>query len=134
MNPLVMAQRAIATNGATCTWIKSNAMPTDAETNANQPWKRTEAISGRALVSPAQFVCKILLKRNTGLAMQLFALQKGTEVPMGAEMGIMAGGLPFRPEITDTVIKPDGSAMSISSIGALEPAGVPLLWYVAFDI
>lgn len=131
---VAMATRLINAKGAIFVWIKSNAAATNATVDPNQPWKRTEIITNNATVPPVRFTVKGLLKRTgTPFANQVVAMMQGTEVPGGKELVILPGGLPFTPEITDTVQMPDGTVKGISGVDVLRPAGVPVLWYVTLE-
>lgn len=127
------AATMIAEDGATVTWVKTNAAATNVTVDVTQPWKVTEEQLNNAPVPPARFIVKCLLTRGKGLAAQLYAMMKGSDVPGGGQMGLLPGNVPFTPELTDTVIKPDNSVMAISSIDVVEPDGVPVLYYVTFQ-
>lgn len=58
------------------------------------------------------------------------AMMRGTEVPQNGEVGLLAGGLTFTPENTDTIMRSDGTEIAIKMIDRLAPNGVPILYYV----
>lgn len=127
------AATMIAEDGATVTWVKTNAAATNVTVDATMPWKVTEEQLNNAPVPPTQFVVKCLLTRGKGLAAQLYSLMKGSDVPGGGQMGLLPGNVPFTPELTDTVIKADATVLAISSIDVVEPDGVPVLYYITFQ-
>lgn len=63
---------------------------------------------------------------------EFLALIPGMEVPDSGEVGLMAGGLSFDPEATDTLRRgtPDGAQVSIERIDRLAPDGTPILYYL----
>lgn len=64
--------------------------------------------------------------------LEFLELMKGTEVPTGTEIGLMAGGQPFTPERTDTLIK-NGQVVVITKIDRIAPNGLPILYYISVD-
>ena len=112
------AQAAIKQAGQACTWRK---LPRNA--NAQQPWKGQAA-------APVNFPVSIVFLRQ-GLNSALLSLMKGTDVTEGAPDAIMAGGLPFEPELTDVVIQ-NGQTFTIEGIDILAPDGTAILYYLRF--
>lgn len=85
-------------------------------------------------VTPDPVPCKIawFSPRDLGRGSEMFlALMRGTEVPATGEIGLLAGGLTFAPELVDHVIRADGSLRSITKIDKLAPNGLPILYYVS---
>ena len=60
---------------------------------------------------------------------EFLAMLQGTEVPVGQEIGLLAGGLSFVPDLTGKVIR-DGVALTVKAIDRLAPNGTPILYYV----
>jgi hypothetical protein len=128
------AAAKIAAKGGKVTWVKSLATATDTTVDPNQPWKVTERVANNAPVPPATFPnTPILFTRGKGLAQQLAALTKGTEVAGSGQNGLLPGNVPFTPELSDTVIKADGMVLNITAIDALEPDGTPILYFITFQ-
>lgn len=68
--------------------------------------------------------------RDLGMGSDAFmAAMVGTEVPMSGEIGLLAGGLSFTPETSDSFIR-GGAEMAIEKIDRLAPNGLPILYYV----
>ncbi len=57
------------------------------------------------------------------------ALLENTEVPMGEQIGLLAGGLSFTPEKTDILVRA-GETLPIIDIDLIAPANIPVLWLV----
>lgn len=84
--------------------------------------------------TPDPVPCKIawFSPRDLGRGSEMFlALMRGTEVPQTGEIGLLAGGLAFLPELVDHVERADGSLRSITKIDKLAPNGLPILYYVS---
>lgn len=82
--------------------------------------------------APDPIDCKIAFftGRDLGRGSEEFlAMLAGTEVPAGQEIGLLAGGLSFTPELTDWIIR-DGATLAIKKIDRLAPNGTPILYYV----
>lgn len=58
-----------------------------------------------------------------------------TEIPDNQEIGLLAGGISFTPELTDSLRRGavDAPLMSISTIDRLAPNGIPVLYYVTVE-
>lgn len=63
---------------------------------------------------------------------EFIAALLGTEVPLGEEIGLLAGGIEFTPELTDTVSRGtvDAAPVAIKKIDRLAPNGTPILYYM----
>ena len=63
---------------------------------------------------------------------EFLSMMPGMEVPDNGEIGLLAGGLTFEPENTDTLRRgaADADETSIESIDRLAPNGTPVLYYV----
>jgi hypothetical protein len=116
------ALRLIKRNGQLVTWKKQNVQIA----NAAKPWQYSAGT-----LNPNSFQTYIcFLPAGTSTFQALIHLIRGTDVPMGAPMGLMAPGA-FTPEITDSVDKA-GEILVIKSIDPLAPTGVPLLYTIEF--
>lgn len=64
--------------------------------------------------------------------MQFMDVIPGTEVPDSSQVGLLAGGLSFTPENTDTIRRgaPDAAEISIIKMDLLAPNGTPILYFV----
>lgn len=64
--------------------------------------------------------------------MQVFDMMPGTEVGDSTQVGLMAGGLEFEPETTDTIRRGaiDAPEISITKMDVLAPNGTPVLYFV----
>lgn len=82
---------------------------------------------------PEPVPCKIAFfsPRDLGRGSEEFlAMLAGAEVPTNKEIGLLAGGVSFTPENTDTIIRSSGGEVAILKIDRLAPNGVPVLYYV----
>lgn len=122
---IATAQELIAEFGQTCYWQKP--APVDDNTVPGYP---TDG------VAPAPVECKIAffsgrdLNRGTFLFLQQMA--PSMEVPDNGEIGLLAGGISFTPEMTDTLRRGAANApeVSINAIDRLAPNGTPVLYYI----
>lgn len=116
------AKELIAERGELCQWCK----PSPADPNA-KPWRDVRAgIPATSNVSIA-FFSPIDLQRGSG---QAVSIMPGVDIASYSEIGLMAGGNNFEPEITDYLIRTSGKA-EIVAIDKVAPDGVGLLYYVA---
>lgn len=118
---IATAQRLIAKWGEDCKWQK--------------PAPKTGGVPGYPEFgeTPEPVPCKIAFFSSRDLgrgSAEFLALLQGTEVPAGKEIGLLAGGIGFTPELTDTITRADSSVISIEKIDRLAPAGIPVLYYV----
>lgn len=122
--PIATAQRLIRKYGEECAWQK--------------PPVETAGVPGYPGVgaTPDPIPCHLAffsgrdLGRGRGLEAFL-AMMQGMEVPQNGEFALLAGGIDFTPENTDTITRSDGSPVAIKDIDRLAPGGVPVLYYVA---
>jgi hypothetical protein len=63
---------------------------------------------------------------------EFLSMMPGIEIPDNGEIGLLAGGLTFTPENTDTVRRGaiDAAESSVDKIDRLAPNGTPILYYV----
>jgi len=115
---LAAAKRLIAAKGAKVTWRQ----PPDQTADPDKPWN---AVQG----DPVDFGVSIVFLPDT--RKEFAALMKGTDVPEGAETGLM-GAVEFEPQVGDMVIR-NGSALRVVSLSPLQPDGVPLLYTIGFE-
>lgn len=119
------AKELIAEFGADCLWQKAAPYVEDV------PGYPTQG------AVPDPIPCKIVFfsPRDVGRGGEMFmALLAGTEIPTSSEIGLMAGGISFTPDDSDTIIRdPDGEnlSMTIKEIDRLAPNGTPVLYYVS---
>lgn len=102
-------------------------------------WQKPAPVTGGTPGYPEQgelpdpVPCKIAFfsPRDLGRGSEEFlAMLAGAEVPTNKEIGLLAGGLSFTPENTDTIIRANGNEIAIQKIDRLAPNGVPILYYV----
>jgi hypothetical protein len=64
--------------------------------------------------------------------LQVMDVMPGTEVGDSQQVGLMAGGLAFEPETTDTIRRgaADAAEISIIKMDVLAPNGTPVLYFV----
>lgn len=85
---------------------------------------------------PAPIPCKIAFfaPRDLGRGTNAFlAALAGTEVPSNTQIGLLAGGLSFTPELADTIVRdPNGAAtrLAIHEIDSVAPNGQAVIYYV----
>lgn len=122
---IATAQELIAEFGQDCWWQKAAPKATN-----NVPGYPTDG----ALPTPVR--CKIVffsardLNRGTFEFLQMIA--PSFEVPDSGEIGLLAGGIEFTPEMTDTVRRGAVNAdeVSVDKIDRLAPNGTPVLYYI----
>lgn len=122
---IATAKELIDEFGQTCYWQK----PAPVADNS-VPGYPTDGV----LPDPVE--CKIAffsgrdLNRGTFLFLQQMA--PSMEVPDNGEIGLLAGGISFSPELTDTLRRGavDAPEVSINAIDRLAPDGTPILYYV----
>lgn len=87
-------------------------------------------------VTPDPIPCKIAFfsPRDMGQGSHAFMqMLAGTEVSVGQEIGLLAGGITFTPDDSDSLIRdPAGEnrALAIEKIDRLAPNAIPVLYYV----
>ncbi len=117
------ALEMIAEDGELCSWFKPAPDADDAK-----PWR--DVRDGEPVeyenVSLA-FFSPIDLARGSG---QFGMFEQGTDVPSYSQIGLMAGGQEFEPEITDWIVRISGKA-EIVMLDKVAPNGIAVLWYVA---
>lgn len=119
---IATAQELIAEFGEICQWQKPPPVIAGAPGYPDELGPEPDAIP-----CILAFFSHRDLGRGTEEFLQLIA---NTEVPMGHEIGLLAGGLTFDPHATDTVIRANGSKQAIVKIDRLAPNGLPILYYV----
>ena len=120
---IATAQELLKEFGRQCYWLKPPAMvelvpgyPTEGATPDPIP------------VTMAFFAPKDL---DRGVS-QFLDMMPRTEVPDGAQIGLLAGGLTFEPENTDKIaLTLGGTVLSIERIDLLAPNGDPVLYFVS---
>lgn len=119
------AAELIAEYGADCLWQKAAPI---IEGDAGYPTQGPK---------PGPIPCKIVFfsPRDVGRGGEVFmALLAGTEVPTSSEIGLMAGGISFTPDGSDTIIRnpaTENLSMTIKEIDRLAPNGTPVLYYIS---
>ncbi len=122
---ILTAQELIAEFGQNCWWQK--AAPADDITVPGYP---TDG------VVPDLIPCKLAFfsgrDLNRGAFEFLQQMGFSLEVPDSSEIGLLAGGISFTPELTDTIKRgaSDADDCSIEKIDRLAPNGTPILYYV----
>ena len=122
--PIATAQRMIRKYGELCQWQKPPATTNDV------PGYPTVGATPAPIPCYLAFFSGRDLGRGRGLEAFLGMMQ-GIEVPANGEFALLAGGIEFAPENTDTITRADGSPVAIKDIDRLAPAGIPVLYYVA---
>lgn len=116
---IATATRLIAKDGDPCTWV-SAAAPSVAD--PDQPWIMTDN-------APVTYQVPIVFVNESS---NPFAkLVTGSQIPGSGKRGLMAT-VPFTPQLTDTVIRSDGTKMALLSIDPLDPNGAKILWKLVF--
>lgn len=123
---IATAKELIAEFGQTCYWQK--------------PAPVVEVLPGYPNIGPlpAPVECRMVffspkdLDRGVG---EWLALMQGTEVSMNTQVGLLAGGISFIPENTDTIRRGaiDANETSIHKIDLLAPNGDPVLYFVTVN-
>lgn len=117
---IATARELIDLYGAECGWQKP------APTTEDTPGYPTEG----ELPDPVPCKIAFFTGRDLGRGSEEFLMMlAGMDVPVNQEIGLLAGGLSFTPEMTDTIIR-DGAELAIKKIDRLAPNGTPILYYV----
>lgn len=121
---IATAQELIAEFGQQCFWQKPAPVTDD-------------SVPGYPVVGdlPPLIPCMIAFFSGRDLnrgAFEFLSMMPGIEVPDNGEIGLLAGGLPFEPENTDTIRRGSETApeTSIEKMDRLAPDGTPILYYV----
>ena len=122
---IATAQELIAEFGQDCWWQK----PAPVADNSVPGYPTDGEL-------PVPVECKIAffsardLNRGTFEFLQQMGLS--LEVPVSGEIGLLAGGISFTPEMTDTLRRGAANApeVSIDKLDRLAPNGTPVLYYV----
>jgi hypothetical protein len=118
---IATALRLIAAKGGACVWRKPGAHDSGAE-----DWR--DVRSG----SPDDHDVKIawFRPRDLGYGRTEFLRSiPDTEIAEGFEVGLMAGGTDFEPELTDVVVR-NSVPSEIGYLDRLAPDGTPVVWFV----
>lgn len=118
------AERLIAKKGRIVQWAKPVAADPDAK-----PWKPQDDPDAEP-VPP--FEPKIVFFPPGEGSRATLQQITGTEVPTASEYGLMAGSVPFTPEIGDIVTR-DGEALPVVGVATLRPAETAVLHTVWFN-
>lgn len=120
---IATAQELIAEFGQTCYWQKP-AVAVDAV-----PGYPTVGALPDAVECVIAFFSAKDLDRGT---MQTLEFMPGTDVPDNMQVGLLAGGITFTPELTDSLRRGavDAPLVSIAKIDTLAPNGTPVLHYI----
>lgn len=113
-----MAKRMIQRNGEQVIWQQTYTVP-----NA-QKWK-----TGASAVNA--YAVRMAFVQPKGTLNALIQLVKGTDITAVSMRGLMAGGIPFVPALTDRVIRA-GKVLDIASIYEVNPGGTEILYRVDF--
>lgn len=117
---IATARELIDLYGAACLWQKPAPLVED------EPGYPTEGV----LPDPVPCKLAFFTGRDLGRGSEEFlAMLAGMEVPANQEIGLLAGGLSFTPELTDTLTR-GGVELAIKKIDRLAPNGTPILYYV----
>ena len=114
------AKELIDLYGMDCLWQK--AAP---EVESEPGYPSTGATPDPLPVRMAFFTARDLNRGSEAF----MAMMAGMEVSMSSEIGLLAGGLSFTPDDSDTIVR-DGVGSAIKSIDRLAPNGTPILYYV----
>ncbi len=117
---IAAAHRMIAKYGEECHWLKEGEAAPGAD-----PWRDV-----RDGDDPDGLPCKIAwFPPNSNLA--FLAAIAGTEVPAHSEYGLMAGDVPFEPDLSDRIQRTSGKT-DILRLDKLAPNGVDNVLYTIF--
>lgn len=119
---IATAQRIIKAKGEACVWA-SQIPPTTPD--PDKPWLITP---GAPVEYPDVAIAFFPLERQFS---ELIRYLKGTDIVGGSLYGLM-GAVDFVPQITDTVVRKDGTRLSIASIDPLAPNGEKILYTIEF--
>lgn len=122
---IATAQELIAEFGQDCWWQK----PAPVADNSVPGYPTDGALPDAVPCKIAFFSARDL---NRGTFEFLQQMGFSLEVPDSGEVGLLAGGIDFTPEMTDTLRRgaEDADECSIDKIDRLAPNGVPILYYV----
>jgi hypothetical protein len=112
-NEIATAHQLIAENGQAATWQKQTEV-----VNVGQPWKTTAG-------APQTF--PVVVVRLPVKAQPTQILSPGTSVATNVEKLLMAGDVPFTPELNDRIVIA-GDTKQVKDIDVLQPDGTPILY------
>ena len=120
---IATAQELIAEFGQDCWWQKPAPV-----TGGTSAYPEVGELPDPIPVKIAFFSGRDL---NRGV-FEFLAMMPGIEIPDNGEIGLLAGGLSFEPENTDTVRRGaiDATESSVDKLDRLAPNGTPILYYV----
>jgi hypothetical protein len=120
---IATAKELIAEFGQTCYWQK--------------PAPATGGVPGYPGVGtlPDPIECKMVFFSPKDLDRGVLSwreLMQASEVPTNGEIGLLAGGISFEPEVADTIRRSGatGRQWAIHKIDLLAPNGDPVLYFV----
>lgn len=120
---IAMATRLIAKYGQECVWVQPGAVAPGGDPWNPQPSEEEPA-------EPLTVRIAWFAPRDVGRGTEEFIRAlTGSEVTEGTEVGLLAGGLSFTPDVTDTVMR-GNEPSAITKIDKLAPNGEPVLWFV----
>jgi hypothetical protein len=124
---IATAQELIDEFGQQCYWQKAAAVDPDAPAVPGYP---VDAEPPDAIPCKIAFFSGRDLNRGTFEFLQQMGLS--LEVPESGEVGLLAGGISFTPEMTDTLRRgsEDAAEISVDKIDRLAPNGTPVLYYI----
>jgi hypothetical protein len=112
----------IEASGVQVLWQKP-ALPLDGA----DPWRDERDGIAESFSPTIAFFSPLDLARGRG---QFAMFNNGTDIITYTEVGLLAGSCGFEPDVTDTLIR-SGNVLQIVQIDRIQPADIPVLYYVA---
>ena len=122
---IATAKRLIAAKGEAVTWREAAAASVP---DVNKPWVEGDLA---AAVEHAVRIVFLPIDRINSQVMRYMRDSGG--VPGGNISGLMAS-VSFKPTVTGTVVRSDGTVLAVRSIEPLAPDGTPIIWTVEFQL
>lgn len=121
---IAVAQELIAEFGQQCYWQKPAVQV------GTSPGYADEEEEPEPIACMIAFFSARDLSRGADNWLQY--MPSNMEVPVGGQIGLMAGGISFEPAATDTVRRgsPTATPIAIEALDLLAPNGTPVLYYV----
>lgn len=116
---IALALQLIKAKGEACVW-NTTVVPVPAD--PSKPW-----ISGAPVDTPYP-VNIVFLNQSSNPLAQLIA---GSNFVASGKKGLMPA-VPFKPQLSDTVTRTDGSVLALKSVDAIDPNGQIILWTLEF--
>lgn len=99
------------------------------ESVGNDPWRDERTGDAPRFTPNMVFFSPLDLARGRG---QFAMFAKGSDIVNYTEVGLLAGGCGFVPDVADTLTR-NGKNVQIVEIDQVSPTGIPVLYFIAVN-